>query len=124
MKKILIIDDSQFTRLNLSNFLKQNNYEICEAEHGIAGLEAIKKHLPDCIISDLLMPEMDGYEFIESMNKQNIKIPVIILTADIQETTRKKLMESGAVGIMNKPPKYPDLLNLIESSIKNAGNSK
>ena len=118
MKKILIIDDSQFARINLSNFLKKNDYEIFEAENGIAGLDAVKEHDPDCIISDLLMPEMDGCQFLESLNKQNIKIPVIILTADIQATTKKKLMEAGAVEIINKPPKYPDLLNLIESSIK------
>ena len=119
MKKILIVDDSQFTRLNLSNFLKKNEYEIFEAENGVAGLEAIQKYNPDCILSDLLMPEMDGYGFLESLNKQKIKIPVIILTADIQATT-KKIIQAGAVAIINKPPKYPDLLNLIESSIKEA----
>ncbi|MBN2419376.1 MAG: response regulator [Deltaproteobacteria bacterium] len=124
MKKILIIDDSQFTRLNLSNFLKQNDYEIFEAENGVVGLEAVKKYSPDCILSDLLMPEMDGYGFLESLNKQGIKIPVIVLTADVQATTRKKILQAGAVGIINKPPKYPDLLNLIESSIKNSGHSK
>lgn len=121
MKKILIIDDSKFTRLNLSSFFKENNYEIYEAENGIEGLEAIKNHNPDCILSDILMPEMDGYEFLESLNKKNIRIPVIILTADIQATTKKKVIEAGAVGLMNKPPKYPELLNLIESAIKNAG---
>lgn len=124
MKKVLIVDDSQFTRLNLSNFLKQNDYEIFEAENGVAGLEAVQKHNPDCIISDLLMPEMDGYAFLENLNKQNIKIPVVILTADIQATTKTKILQAGAVGIINKPPKYPDLLNLIDSSIKNAGNPK
>jgi CheY-like chemotaxis protein len=124
MKKILIIDDSQFTRLNISNFLKQNDYEVFEAENGITGLEAVQKHHPDCILSDILMPEMDGYEFLEKLNKQNIKIPVIILTADIQATTKEKIIQAGAVGLITKPPKYPDLLNLIESSLKKAGNSK
>ncbi|MBN1848255.1 MAG: response regulator [Deltaproteobacteria bacterium] len=116
MKKILIIDDSKFTRLNLSNFLKQHNYEILEAENGIAGLKAIQEQEPDCIISDLLMPEMDGYGFLENLKKQNITIPVIIITADIQETTKNKIIQSGAVGVINKPPKYPDLLRLIETS--------
>lgn len=119
MKKILIIDDSRFTRVNLSNFLKQHDYEIVEAENGVFGLKAIQEHKPDCIISDLLMPEMDGYSFLEHLKKEEISIPVIIITADIQETTKKKIMQSGAVGIINKPPKYPDLLNLIESSTKN-----
>ena len=124
MKKILIIDDSQFTRVNLSKFLKQNNYEIFEAENGVTGLEAVQKHRPDCIISDLLMPEMDGYAFLEHLNKKNIKIPIIIITADIQATTKKKIIQAGAVGLINKPPKYTDLLNLIESSIKDTGNEK
>jgi CheY-like chemotaxis protein len=119
MKKILIIDDSRFTRVNLSNFLKQYDYEIVEAENGVSGLKAIQEHKPDCIISDLLMPEMDGYSFLEHLKKEDISIPVIIITADIQETTKKKIMQSGAVGIINKPPKYPDLLNLIEASTNN-----
>lgn len=119
MKKILIIDDSRFTRVNLSNFLKQYDYEIVEAENGVSGLKAIQEHKPDCIISDLLMPEMDGYSFLEHLKKEDISIPVIIITADIQETTKKKIMQSGAVGIINKPPKYPDLLNLIETSTNN-----
>jgi CheY-like chemotaxis protein len=124
MKKILIIDDSQFMRFNLSNFLKQNDYEIFEAENGVAGIEAVQKHHPDCIISDLLMPEMDGYSFLEHLNNKNIKIPVIIITADVQATTKKKITQAGAVGLINKPPKYPDLLKLIESSIKKTGNLK
>jgi CheY-like chemotaxis protein len=124
MKKILIIDDSQFTRLNLSNVLKQNNYEVFEAENGATGLEAMQKHHPDCIISDLLMPEMDGYAFLEHLKNKDINIPVIVITADIQASTKKKIIQAGAVGLINKPPKYPDLLSLIESSIKDAGNIK
>jgi len=118
MKKILIIDDSRFTRVNLSNFLKQYDYEIIEADNGVSGLKAVQEQKPDCIISDLLMPEMDGYGFLENLKKQGISIPVIIITADIQETTKKKIIKSGAIGIINKPPKYPELLELIESSTK------
>ena len=124
MKKILIIDDSRFTRLNLSKVLEQNNYEVIEAENGITGFEAIRKHNPACIISDLLMPEMDGYELLDNLIKDNIRIPVIVITADIQKTTKKRVLDAGAVAVINKPPDYPKLLGLIESLTANEGTAK
>jgi twitching motility two-component system response regulator PilH len=115
MLKVLLIDDSRFTRKNVSEYLATKGYKIVEAENGISGLDVIEAQKLDLIITDLLMPEMDGYIFLEELSNRNIHIPVIVMTADIQETTKKRVMDLGAFAIINKPPDYIQLIKLIKS---------
>lgn len=115
MPKVLLIDDSRFTRKNVSEYLTGKGYKIVEAENGIIGLDVFEAQKPDLIITDLLMPEMDGYILLEELRNRNIHIPVIVMTADIQETTKKRVMDLGAFAIINKPPDYAQLIKLIES---------
>ncbi|MCP4150748.1 MAG: response regulator, partial [bacterium] len=79
MPKVLIIDDSRFARLKLSRNIEEAGFEIVEAGDGAEGLELTRKEAPDCIICDLLMPEMDGFQFLEVLKAENIQIPVFIL---------------------------------------------
>ena len=116
MAKILVIDDSRYTRLKIVEFLEANGLEVIEAENGISGLEITRAEKPACIVTDLLMPEMDGYEFLENLKKEGIEIPVVVITADIQETTREKVIQLGADSVINKPTDYAQLLKLIRSA--------
>ncbi|MCP4149018.1 MAG: response regulator [bacterium] len=59
----------------------------------------------------------DGFQFLEVLKAENIQIPVFILTSDIQEKTRERVMELGAVELLNKPPKYSDVVEKIRSAI-------
>ena len=115
MTKILIIEDSRFTRSSITKALKAGHYEVLEADNGALGLAMIIKHSPDIIISDLLMPEMDGFELLESLRSQGITIPVIIISADIQETTRRRVLELGATTLLNKPFRETELLEVLQS---------
>ncbi len=115
MATILIIEDSRFTRSSIAKALKANAYEVLEADNGALGLAMIIKHSPDIIISDLLMPEMDGFELLESLRSQGIAIPVIIMSADIQETTRRRVLELGAKTLLNKPFQGPALLEVLQN---------
>ncbi len=115
MAKILIIEDSRFTRSSIAKALKAGRYEVLEADNGALGLAMIIKHSPDIIISDLLMPEMDGFEVLESLRSQGITIPVIIISADIQETTRRRVLELGATTLLNKPFQETELLAVLQS---------
>ncbi len=113
MATILIIEDSRFTRSSISKVLKASGYEVLEAENGSQGLEAILRSRPDAVISDLLMPEMDGFELLEALRSRAISVPVIIMSADIQDTTRSRVLELGAKILLNKPFQGPVLLEVL-----------
>jgi len=112
---ILIIDDSRFTRSNIAKSLRNSSYEVLEADNGIAGLDMIIKHTPDFVITDLLMPEMDGFELLENLRSRGIAVPVIVMSADIQETTRRRIMELGAKTLLNKPFQSTTLLETLRN---------
>ncbi len=113
MATILIIDDSRFARLKLSNNIKEGGFDVLEAANGVEGLEVTRAEHPDCIVCDLLMPEMDGFMFLEYLKQEGIAIPVLILTSDIQKKTRKRIMALGAVDVVHKPPKYEDVIEKL-----------
>ena len=118
MPTILIIEDSRFTRSSIAKALKGTEYEVLEAENGVIGLEMIIQHKPDFVISDLLMPEMDGFELLENLHAKGIAVPVIVMSADIQETTRKRVLELGAKMLLHKPFQGPTLLEALSSLTK------
>jgi len=97
MPKILVIDDSRYTRLPIVKFLASNGFEVLEAENGLLGLDVLKKEKPDAVITDLLMPEMDGYELLERLRSDGSQVPVIVITADIQDSTREKCCRAAPV---------------------------
>ncbi|MCP4397367.1 MAG: response regulator [bacterium] len=103
MAKILIVDDSLFQRRSIRRILKVAGYEIQEAGDGRQGLELLTAFVPDCIILDILMPDLDGLGFFRKLQEQGEKPSVIVLTADIQETTRQECLELGAKVVMHKP---------------------
>jgi len=112
---ILIIDDSRFTRSNIAKALRNNSYEVLEADNGVMGLDMIIKHTPDFVITDLLMPEMDGFELLENLRSRGIAVPVIVMSADIQETTRRRILELGAKTLLNKPFQSTTLLETLQN---------
>ncbi|MCP4541246.1 MAG: response regulator [Chloroflexi bacterium] len=114
MTQILIIDDSAYQRGKIQRALKATNYELLEAAHGREGLEMIIAHTPDCILTDLVMPEMNGLEMLEILQEQGSSVPVIVLTADIQKSTKQRCLELGAVAMINKPLRENDLVNTIK----------
>ena len=103
MNHVLITDDSWLQRMKIGQILKGAGFKISEAADGVEAMEKIISDKPDCIILDLLMPEMDGIEVLEALAEKGIKLPVIIYSADIQHTTRKKCMDLGATDFLNKP---------------------
>ncbi|MBW4440157.1 MAG: response regulator [Plectolyngbya sp. WJT66-NPBG17] len=105
MATVLIIDDAAFSRRMLRKYLQVDGYEILEAATGQEGLEMIKSHHLSCILTDLLMPDISGFELLDQLQQSGLKIPTIIISADIQDSSRQKGMELGAVGFINKPAK-------------------
>jgi len=103
MPKILTIDDSGFQRKIITSILEQEGYTVLSAENGKTGFSLASTESPDLIICDLLMPEMDGFAFLRLVKERNLAVPVLILTSDIQKTTREECLSLGAVDVLNKP---------------------
>ncbi|HZK30215.1 MAG TPA: response regulator [Methanoregula sp.] len=118
MAKILVIDDSSFQRKIISGVLTENGYQVTLAANGKEGIEHISREQPDIIITDLLMPEYDGYWVLEHLNAQKRTIPVIILTSDIQTTTEKRCRELGVTAFLNKPVDKKQLISTVQNTLK------
>jgi CheY-like chemotaxis protein len=100
--KILVIDDAIFTRKVYFKILSKE-YEVIEAANGDEGLKLCEKEKPDIVICDLLMPGMNGFQFLVEYEKISHSAPVIICTSDVQEETREKCFELGAEEFIQKP---------------------
>jgi CheY-like chemotaxis protein len=110
MQKILVVDDSMFQRKNICAVLEAAGFEISEAENGRIGLEKALANPFDLIMTDLLMPEMDGLQFLAALREHNITIPAFVLSSDIQENKRVQCLELGAAGFLSKPLRKAELL--------------
>jgi CheY-like chemotaxis protein len=113
MTRILIIDDSSFQRRIVTGILSEAGYDVLVADNGRDGIEVALKDTPALIITDLLMPEFDGFYLLKEARAQDLGIPVLVLTSDIQDTTRDQCMYLGAAGVVNKPVKKEVLLPAI-----------
>ncbi|MGA2919250.1 response regulator [Methanoregula sp.] len=113
MTRILIIDDSSFQRRIVTGILKDAGYDVSVADNGRDGIELAQKDAPSLIITDLLMPEYDGFYLLKEARAQDLGIPVLVLTSDIQDTTREQCYNLGAAGLVNKPVKKEVLLPAI-----------
>ena len=80
MALILVVEDSSFQRKIIIKILEKAGNKTLFAENGIKGMEVLETHQPDCIFCDLLMPEMDGFGFIEALNEKKISIPLISIS--------------------------------------------
>jgi CheY-like chemotaxis protein len=123
---ILIVEDAALSRQVLRRILQADGHTIWEAKNGLQGLEILLKQQqrPDCILVDILMPEMGGIEFLKVIGQQEFKIPTIVITADIQETTRVECLELGAMTVIHKLVKPKELHHWINLALKNIPQEK
>ncbi len=117
MARILVVDDSAFMRMTLSAMVKDGGHEVIVAVDGQEGLEKVKSEQPDCLVTDLNMPNMEGPELIEAVRKEGITIPIIVNTADVQDSTRQRCMDLGATAFFNKPLKPESVLASISQQL-------
>lgn len=120
MKKILIIEDNNDVRENLKEILELSNYEVAEANNGKAGVEQAFSELPDMILCDIMMPELDGYGVLHilSRDRRTADIPFIFLSAKAEKDDFRKGMSLGADDYITKPFDDMALLATIEGRLK------
>ncbi len=103
MPKVLIADDSMFQRFALAKAVKGLGYEVIEVKNGQECLDAMAEHAPDAILLDLNMPVLNGFEVLETLWNQGTTVPVVVISADIQESSKERCLSLGARAIMSKP---------------------
>ncbi len=117
MARILVTDDSSFMRRRVCAILQAPGHQPREAADGNACLEAIAAEMPDALFLDLVMPEMDGFEVLDTLQQADYHLPVIVLTADIQESVKAQCLQLGATAFLNKPPAADQLLAALDTAL-------
>ena len=120
MKTILLIEDNDDIRENMSEILELAHYEVMAAADGKLGIEMAMQQKPDLIVCDIMMPVLDGYGVLHMIhnNPELQHIPFIFLTAKAERSEIRKGMELGADDYITKPFSGTELLNAIESRMK------
>ena len=111
--KILIVDDSGLARRLTRQFLEELGHSVEEASDGAQALERYALHQHDIVVLDMVMHGMYGLDVLIKLRELNPGLPVVVVTADIQKSTRDQVKEAGAAGIINKPLKREDLAAAI-----------
>lgn len=125
-KTILLIEDNQEVRENTAEILELSDYHVITAENGKAGVELARKELPDLIICDVMMPELDGFGVLHVLSKNTAtsSIPFIFLTAKAEKDDMRKGMNLGADDYLTKPFDDVQLLDAIEIRLKKSESRK
>ncbi len=118
MRKILIVDDSSLSRRTLKRLLEEAGHEVVEAADGLAGLESYFIHRPDLVILDLIMSGMSGTDMLLQLKQMDPNAKVVVVSADIQESTRRIVMEAGARGFLSKPVDAQEILKILDYALQ------
>jgi CheY-like chemotaxis protein len=112
--KVLIVDDSALARRLTRQVLEELGHSVEEATDGAQALERYAIHHHDVVVLDLVMPGMEGLEVLEKFRQLNPQVSVIVVTADIQKTTREQVKAAGAAAILNKPIDKQEFISHLE----------
>ena len=124
MNMILIVEDEFYLRENLKDLLEAEGFVVLTAKNGVEGYEKAVENLPTIILSDILMPEMNGYEMLKKLqeNPSTAAIPFIFLTAKVDAHDFRKGMISGADDYLMKPFSIDELLGAINLRLRKKEN--
>jgi CheY-like chemotaxis protein len=120
-KSILLVDDNHDI-LDLLEIYLYRDYEITTALNGFEGLNKAKARLPDCIITDIMMPVMDGIKFFNNLRKQagGADVPVVGITSFVRKVSRKSLLNLGFFRVLSKPLRREEVRRAVEEALESA----
>lgn len=120
MKKILVIEDEKFLRVDLLEILENLDFQGIEAENGAVGVQLARQHLPDLIICDVMMPELDGYGVCTALRQypETATIPFIFLSAKSDKLDIRQGMALGADDYLTKPFSIVELSQVISTQLE------
>jgi len=115
-KRILIVDDSPSQLMGMKRIVEAMGHTVFTAEDGSAGVAAAKKHVPDLILMDVVMPNLNGFQATRTISKDasTAHIPVVLVTTKDQETDKVWGMRQGARAYVTKPIKEEELVATLK----------
>jgi two-component system chemotaxis response regulator CheY len=116
--KILVVDDSGLARRLIRKILEELGHEVEDVPDGAQALERYLLNHHDAVVLDLLMHGMYGVDVLEKLKQLNPDLPVVIVSADIQRTTREQVKASGAAAMINKPVTKEQLAEVLDVVLK------
>ena len=121
-RKILVVDDEEVIRHNVRRLLELEGFEVICAAGGHEALELASSQLPDVVVCDLVMPDMNGYAVLHGLRTQSetAAIPFILLTASAGEGERDVALRAGAAYYVTKPFDLKELLAAVRRAVKQA----
>lgn len=124
MPKILVIEDEPLMLLSLSELLRREGYQVYTAENGLKGLKVAQENLPDLVMCDVMMPELDGYGVLKELrkNRPTANIPFIFLTAMASRHDQRQGMNLGADDYLLKPYIRKEVLDAIATRLAKQAN--
>jgi DNA-binding response OmpR family regulator len=117
-KTLLLVEDNPALALGLRDTLSFEGFRVLHAETGEAGLETVARERPDCVILDLMLPGMNGYQVCEAIRAQDQLVPIIMLTARSQEADKIRGLNVGADDYVTKPFSIGELVARIRAAVR------
>jgi two-component system chemotaxis response regulator CheY len=117
-KKILLVDDSAMARRGSRQILESAGYVVAEAEDGLVALERYFLERPDLVLLDLVMKGMNGLDVLSKLTEMDEHARVVVLSADVQDSSRLLAEAAGAVGFLNKPVDRAMLLGIVAKTLE------
>ena len=115
--RVLLVEDAPFLRYAFGRLLRMHGFEVMEANDGREALNYVADFHPQLVLTDLLMPVMDGVELIRRLRSdpQSAEIPVVAITADASQQAEQRAREAGAIDFITKPIDLPALLDRLRA---------
>jgi two-component system, chemotaxis family, chemotaxis protein CheY len=117
-KKILLVDDSGMARRGARQILESAGYLVAEAEDGMVALERYFLEKPDLVLLDLVMKGMNGLDVLTKLTQLDAAARVIVVSADVQDSSRELALAAGAAGFLNKPVDRALLLATVAKTLE------
>ncbi len=121
MLRVLVVDDSKLSRSMAVRAVVSMGHETVEATNGAEALDLLTRHVPDVVLTDLLMPGLNGFELMERIRQVRPNVPVIVVSADVQVSSRERGHELGCVAFLRKPVNASELANVLHNLFSTGG---
>jgi two-component system chemotaxis response regulator CheY len=118
MSKVLLVDDSGMARRSTRRILESAGYEVVEAEDGMSAIERYFVEKPDVVMLDLVMKGLYGLDVITKLREMDPAARIVVLSADVQTSSREMVQAAGGAGFLNKPVERQVMLDMIARTIE------
>ena len=119
-QRVLIVDDSALSRRTLRQILEPEGYDVVEAEDGLIALERYFLDKPDVVLLDLVMKGMYGLEVLTKLRELDAEAKVVVVSADIQTSSKEMVEQAGAKAFVNKPFDRAEILSALSGVLAGA----